>query len=284
MNPPDRAVAAPLDAALVLTAILLLLRPSGPFYIRFALIALATIALLAPSIRRDWMVWLAAAGAVAAGIVADWPMPDNHIYLLAYWCLALSLALGGAEPEAVIARSARWLIGLAFLCAVVWKGLLSPDYLDGRFFTVTLLIDDRFADAVMLVSGMREADVVSARQGLQALPHGAALADGPAIVVPSGVRAMAAVLTWGGLAIETATAALFLWGGERLRRLRLVVLLIFCVATYALAPVTGFGCLLLAMGMVACRSTERGLQAAFVAGFVLVLFYTEVPWAGLIRP
>ena len=95
---------------------------------------------------------------------------------------------------------------------------------------------------------------------------------------------MAAMLTWGGLAIETATAALFLWGGERLRRLRLVVLLTFCVATYALAPVTGFGCLLLAMGLVACRATERGLQAAFVAAFVLVLFYTEVPWAGLIRP
>ena len=28
----------------------------------------------------------------------------------------------------------------------------------------------------------------------------------------------------------------------------------------------------------------RSLQAAFVAVFVLVLFYAEVPWAGLLLP
>ena len=283
MSAAGRSTPAPFDAALVLTAILLLLRPSGPFYVRFALLALATVALVAPAARRDWLVWTAAAATVGVGIVADWPLPDNHIYLLAYWCLAASLALGSTEPDAVIARSARWLIGLAFLCAVLWKSV-SADYLDGRFFTVTLLVDERFADAVMLVSGMREVDLVSARQALQALPHGAVLAEGPSLALPSALRAMAATLTWGGLAIEALVAGLFLWGGERLRRVRLWALLSFCVATYALAPVTGFGCLLLAMGLVACRPDERGLYAAFVASFVLVLFYTEVPWAGLIRP
>ncbi len=32
-----------------------------------------------------------------------------------------------------------------FLCAIVWKGVLAPDYLDARFFRVTLVTDERFA-------------------------------------------------------------------------------------------------------------------------------------------
>ena len=42
----------------------------------------------------------------------------------------------------MLAWNARALIGLAFAFAVLWK-LLSPDYLDGRFFRVALVEDHR---------------------------------------------------------------------------------------------------------------------------------------------
>jgi hypothetical protein len=103
----------------------------------------------------------------------DWPLPDNHIYLLAYWCLASrpGVACRGCASAAGT-RAARLLVGLAFLFAVLWKVVLSPDYLDGRFFRVTLMMDDRFAGAVMLMTGLSVEQLKQNRDYLQALPEG----------------------------------------------------------------------------------------------------------------
>jgi hypothetical protein len=60
------------------------------------------------------------------------------------------------------------------------------------------------------------------------------------------------------------------------------VLIAFCVGTYALAPVAGFGWLLLAMGLGQCRPEQRRLQVAYLAVFFLVLFYNQVPWTRLL--
>jgi hypothetical protein len=50
--------------------------------------------------------------------------------------------------------------------------------------------------------------------------------------------------------------------------------------TYAVAPVAGFGWLLLVMGLVTAETRDRWLVRAYVAAFLLVLVYSEVPWAG----
>ena len=71
---------------------------------------------------------------MAARIVAVWPLADNHIYLLAYWCLAIGLALAGPAPAATLATSSRWLVGAAFTMAVLWKAVLSPDYVEAASF------------------------------------------------------------------------------------------------------------------------------------------------------
>ena len=273
---------SPIDSTLCLTAVLLLIRPPGPFYVRFAVVALATFVLVWPAARRHWTTWAAITGAVVLGIAAQFPLPDNHIYLLAYWSLAVSLALSGADPAATLAASARWLVGSAFAAAVVWKALLAPDYLDGRFFAVTLLIDDRFSDVVRLAGGLSEADLIARRGALAPAFDGASVSDAPGLFHPAAFARMAMALTWGGVLLEAAVAAATLSG--RWRRVSLALLLVFCASTYALAPVTGFGCLLLTMGLAQCRDDETSLQAAFVAVFVLVLFYAEVPWAGLLLP
>jgi hypothetical protein len=218
---------------------------------------------------------------IALRIVLEWPLPDNHIYLLAYWCLAVAVALTGRSIGS-ISVSARWLIGLAFIFAVLWKGLLSPEYRDGRFFAVTFLTDDRFADAVMLFGGLSESDLESNRSFLEPLPEGAVWFD-KSLIETRAFRVLVAVTTWSTLTIEAAIAALFMLPlRPSLETIRHVLLLGFCIVTYAFAPVAGFGWLLLVMGLALCRAGQRWLRTAYVVTYFLILLYSEVPWAGLI--
>jgi hypothetical protein len=272
---------AALELPFRLASIVLLLRPMGPWPVRASLLAIAATALLSRRVLVAPLTWLTLAVLVAARLAAEWPLPDNHIYLLAYWCLAAAIALVLPDPQAALARSSRLLVGLAFACAVIWKAGLSGDYLDGRFFRVTLLTDDRFADTAVLVGGLSEAQLAENRRYLAPLPEGAELLHPPRLVEPPRLRALAALATWGGLALEAAAALLFLLpGGSGRDPLRHLALLCFCALTYAVAPVAGFGWLLLVMGLVLCPPHHRALRGTYVAAFLLVLLYAEVPWAG----
>jgi hypothetical protein len=220
---------------------------------------------------------------VTARIIVDWPLPDNHIYLLAYWCLAIALALGAADGQLVLRTSCRLLIGTAFLMAVVWKTVLSPDYLDGRFFRVTFLTDDRFAGSTMLLGGLTESELAENREYLRPLPEGAELLDPPPLVEPPAFRRLVAASTWGTLFTEAVVAAacLFPLQGRALIA-RHVSLLAFCAVTYAFAPVAGFGWLLLTMGLALCEPGAVVLRAVYVASWFLVLLHSEVPWTELL--
>ena len=68
----------------------------------------------------------------------------------------------------------------------------------------------------------------------------------------------------------------------RLDLVRHGLLLTFCFTTYALAPVAGFGWLLAAMGLAQCRPHQSVLRGAYVAVFILILMYAEVPWSGIL--
>jgi hypothetical protein len=121
------------------------------------------------------------------------------------------------------------------------------------------------------------------RKALQALPEGAELLTPPVVTEPWRLRVLAAVATWGTLILEICVALTSLVpGGSRGRRLRHACLLAFCFSTYAFAPVAGFGWLLLIMGLAQCEHNQRALRGLYVAAFLLVLVYSEVPWAGLL--
>jgi hypothetical protein len=51
--------------------------------------------------------------------------------------------------------------------------------------------------------------------------------------------------------------------------------------TYAIAPVAGFGWLLLTMGVGLCRAEQQVLRGVYAATWFLVLLYSEIPWAHL---
>jgi hypothetical protein len=277
---PARSPARPRDIALSLTAIALLLRPMGPWFVRPAILAVAVLMILSPALLRSALAWSAIAAMIAVRIADDWPLADNHIYLLGYWALAIALSLRAPDGDAALASSSRWLIGLAFVFAVLWKTMLSPDFLDGRFFRVTLLTDPRFGDAAQLIGGLSSGQLAANRKALEPLPAGAELLEPPSIVEPARLRLLATAATWGIVALESAVALAMLLPAAALRStVRHVSLLLFCGITYLFAPVAGFGWLLLAMGVGQLDERQVGLRRAYVAAFLVVIFYGEIPWA-----
>ena len=271
------------DSVLTLTAIILLLRPFDVWWVAPFVLAAACLSLLSRAVRRAPVTWLLVAVFVAARIVAVWPLSDNHIYLLAYWCLALGLALSSANPAGTLSVSSRWLLGGAFAMAVLWKAALSPDYVDGRFFRVTLLTDERFANASLVFGGLSREQMIQNRAFLEPLPEGAELLTPPPFVEPPRLRAFAAAATWGGLFLEGLIALTCLVQVRgRLDAARHGLLLAFCVTTYALAPVAGFGWLIATMGLAQCRPHQQSLHGAYLAVFILILLYSEFPWTGVL--
>ena len=136
----------PIHLALRLTLLDLLLRPIGDWFFRPVLLVLATLGVVLPGQLRRPLLWIVLAVLTMLRVILNWPMADNHAYLLSYWCLAVAVALVSHDPRSCLALNARLLVGLAFACATLWKVVLSPDYLDGRFFRV-LLLTDRFCHA-----------------------------------------------------------------------------------------------------------------------------------------
>jgi hypothetical protein len=281
MNPTSRAIVDRLtDEAtpLRLTLLILLLRPPGEGALRGMTWLIAGLALALPPLVRSSVTWLALAALVLARLVLDWPLSDNHIYLLGYWCLGIGLSLLFSSPFAAIASMSRLLVGGAFLCAILWKGLLAPDFLDARFFRVTLVTDERFADLARSVGGLSDAQLATNRAALVALPQGAELLDGPVLVEPPALRRLGLMLTWGGFILESILAWAFL--SKRpgfLHGARHRLLMAFAALTYAAAPVAGFGWLLAAMGLAQCDDTQKAVRLAYVGVFVLVLIYAETP-------
>jgi hypothetical protein len=103
---------------------------------------------------------------------------------------------------------------------------------------------------------------------------------GSGVDVPRRFEAVALAATGWNVFINAALAVAFLWPvGRGPSRLRHVLLLIYCTITYAVATVDGFGWLLLAMGAAQCTVEQRRTRIAYVAVFVLIILYREVPWA-----
>ena len=144
------------NLALRLTLLDLLLRPVGNWAIRPVVLGLGVAGLLFPRLMRQPLLWAAIAGLAGLRVLLDWPLADNHAYLLCYWCLAVALSLAAYDTEGCLASNGRVLIGLVFGLAVLWKLGLSSDFVDGSFFQVTMLRDPRFEDwtTLLTVEGM----------------------------------------------------------------------------------------------------------------------------------
>lgn len=268
----------PLTLALRLTLLDLLLRPVGTGFVRPATLLLAGAGLLLPRLLGSTFFWGALTLAAGARVVAAWPLGDNHAYLLGYWCLAVTLGCTVRDRDAVAALSARWLLGLVFAFAVFWK-TISPDYLDGRFFRVMLVVDPRFEHSTRLAAGLDAEELSAQRRFLVQHVDDALGTPETGPPEPARLRAVALAATWATFAAELAVALALLWPRDRgLSRWRDPLLLAFAVGTYAVAPVEGFGWLLLALGLAQCDRARPWLRGAYPAVFALLVLYRELPW------
>jgi len=271
------------DLALRLVLVALLFAPVGDRWLRPLIVALAALGLLAPSAVRSAALWAALAALAALRVVLDWPMPDNHAYLLAYWCLAAAIASSVADRAGALAWNGRALVGLTFLFATLWKVALSPDFLDDRFFRVTLVDDGRMEDFTRLAAGLDEDAFWNLRELVREHADGVFVPWDVMPEQPPRFRALAAAMTGSTVAIEGALAAAFLLPlPERLLLVRHALLLVFCATTYALAPVAGFGWLLLSMGVAQTAPAWGRLRLAYLAVFALVLLVTRWPWLSVL--
>lgn len=272
------------DFALRLTLLDLLLRPVGDWMVRPILLGLAAAGLLFPGTARTPSLWWLLTLFSGLRVLFDYPLPDNHAYLLCYWCLTISLALRAGDSSAFLSKSARILVGLVFAFATLWKLVLSPDFADGTFFRVTFLTDPRFGDLSRLAGNLSGETLATHREYLkQHADLGLTLL--PPLPYPARLQTLAIAFTAWTLAIEAFLALTFLWPGKHgPARLRDAALLLFCASTYAIATVEGFGWLLLAMGIAQCPPERRRTLALYLSTFALILFYREVPWsAALVR-
>jgi hypothetical protein len=258
------------DGALRLTLAALLLQPVGDATLRPLVLVAAALGLVLPRALRSPFLWGTLAALTAARIVLDWPMSDNHAYLLCWWCLAATITLASADAVGCLRLNARLLVGLAFTFASLWKVALSPDFLDGRFFRVALVGDVRFERFTMLVGGLSAEDLRAMRDVLFRHVDGPAPASAEALRAPERLRWVAHLATWWVAALETALAVAFLAPSRWLvARTRHALLLAFVVTTYAVAPVEGFGWLLVAQGFAQAGAARA--QVAYLAAFAALV-------------
>ena len=262
----------------LLTVVLLLLRAPQAWYLQVPLTLLCVIGLVFRGVTRSSPFWYLAATMVGATVYMNWASADNHKYLICYWCLALCcvFSLPLIRQRQALAITSRWLIGLCMVWAVLWKAF-NPQYMDGSFFHFTLLADERFANFARIFSGLGSLTFTDNRHLYELLVAGHLRGVAVASVTladNNGVRWLAQFLTWWTILIEFGLAVAFLLpSGKRTTAVRNSLLLGFGVTTYAVAPVVGFGWMLMLLGMAQCDRDDRWLKLAYLGVFMLILVY-----------
>jgi len=263
------------DLALRLTLLDLLLRPVGDPIVRPLTVAFAAYGLLVPGRLRSKFVWMPLAFLTGLRVLLDWPLPDNHAYLLFYWCLAISISLFSRDSRRCLSFNGRMMIGLAFAFSVLWKVFLSGDFMDGLFFRITMLTDRRFEWFTHAVGGLTAAEYENLKWFVAQHVDGQIPFSGTEIPAQPGRFVMVSqFLTYWTVFVESAVALLFLVPGERgLSRFRDFFLVLFSVTTYSVATVEGFGWLLIAMGVSQCGDERKAVRFLYIAAFFLIIVY-----------
>ncbi|MBC7856055.1 MAG: hypothetical protein IAF94_21710 [Pirellulaceae bacterium] len=269
---------APLRVLPLLTIILLLVNAADSGLLFAPLAAWFALGVALPRLLRTAWFWYVTATILGTGVYFTWESADNHRYLFVYWSLALccTFSLPRAEQTLALATSSRWLLGLCMVLAAAWK-IASPDYLSGSFFQYELLADERFAHFASWTSGLSLEQLAENRALRESLV--AASLSEVQLHSTSGIDTVAQILTWWTLGIEGLLAALFLISAILRHRPRLVMianlaLLLFAATTFAIAPVRGFGGILMLLGLAQCEPEQKAFRYAFLAAFVLMQLCT----------
>lgn len=257
--------------------IVLLLRAGNTWYLELPITLLCMVAILQPMVLQNYNFWFVITVVLAAGNYQDWYSIDNHKYLITYTCLAIYLSLLTPTPERTFAHNARYLIGLCFLLATLWK-VISPDYLDSSFFHYKLLTDSRFQNAAEFFSGYTSGMFLDNKATITALLRFNSVQQTIQLYDTLLIHYLAQCLTWWTILIEGVVAAAFLCPTQhRFSAWRHPLLLSFLFTTYTIAPVIGFGWVLAVLG--AAQATDaKHLRFIYLTAFFIILIYSA-PWS-----
>jgi hypothetical protein len=109
------------EIAAQFTLLTLLFAQVGNAFTRPFILLIAAMGILLHHGYRQPQIWLVLCFFTGFRVFYEWPMADNHAYLLALWCLALSIACFSQSTSQILANNARILIGLIFYWRVFKK-------------------------------------------------------------------------------------------------------------------------------------------------------------------
>lgn len=275
------AETGPVDLAIRATLLVFLLGPNLlglEWYYQLGFQVVAIVGLIIPAIGASPGFWCVIAVMMVFKTLDHWWMQDNHVFLLTWWTIAMATAAWSKQRERIVSVNARWLIGLSFLLATLWKAILSPDYMSGDYFHYTFLTDARFASIGQLVGGMTEHDY---QQNHAAFNRTVSYrVDEPTadLFSTQRLRTLTLIVTWWTVIIEGVLALLFLLPRRfRLSRYRHAALLLFAWTTYMAAPVKTFGWTLTTLGLAQCEREQKWYRIGYLLTYPLLIIYEKAP-------
>ncbi|MEX2325058.1 MAG: hypothetical protein WD576_04850 [Nitriliruptoraceae bacterium] len=268
----DARNAAALALRLTLITLLIGAPPATSLFTPIAAVAGLAVAGL---ITNRWY-WLIVAGLFAfSPYVRPWLELDNHHWLQLYWFAAIAVTRFVPRRDDALQLAARLLVGFAFLFAVVWK-VIAPEFLNGGFFDLTFTADRRLGDVAAAI-GWQDADTATSTASAIGQWRTPGTQPEPiAVTVSESVARITPRLAWMTVVIEAAVAVAFLAPLRRQwRYLRDGSMVVFVVATYPLAPVVGFGRLLVTMAAMQSNLLPRVRTALYVTVFAALSLLSE---------
>lgn len=279
------------DFLLILTLVLIFDGAGGEF-IHSILMGICIFSFLFPEIRRSKYTFGIMAILQAINVYIMYNYTDNHKFLICYILIFISI-LNYSKSRGVIEENryshlsnntARLLISLVMLLAVYWK-IVSNDYLSGDFFVYELLLDDRFARLKHIFNflGLDTSYFQLARDNAALIGtshftyHTDAVAEVP-FYHPHYLKIISYIVTYYGITIEFLIGIFFLLSVffEKLVKIGSILLLIFAITVYALAPVYHFAWSLMLLNILSLKESNHHLRSLSFIVWFIVIFYKFV--------
>ena len=234
--------------------------------------------LLFPGKIKSSPLWSLVFIATACYVLIGRGVIDNHRYLIAYWAMVCLLVSDEKNCLTLLRHNARWIIGLVFCFATVWK-FIPGEFLNGVFFHASYLTDFRFDFHASLLGGLSY-DTIQANRNLVDLY---ALVPGSSteavITTKSQVHWFALLSSYWTILIEGSIGIFFVSPkGSLLYRHRHKTLITFLLTTYFLAPVHTFGSLLAVLGLISCEKEDERNRVIYLAVFMTFIFLPLLPY------
>lgn len=240
------------------TLLLVLLYGPSDYYAQVPLRVVAASMLLRGAWLRSRYGWGLLTLLFSAAVAVRWFDIDNHQFLILYWVLTIYLAHAYPQIAPRVPTVARQLVGWTFFFAVCWK-FMGGQYYDGTFWEYTLLVDSRVTVAAKAVGSMTSSMLERNRASIRELVDPLTDVDRIQIASSARIKAMSRVMSWLGVGVEAAVAALFLLpmtpGAAAVAKMRIWVMNAFLL-TYVLLPVVGFAWILVILTMAQMSSRQ----------------------------